>query len=110
MASKEYDVFLEILARLTDEVALNPRGLANLLLKEKLIPNTMWKMVMMGSESNDSKASTMMVALESKISGDKNVIYQLLDVLRKIPDLESIAKDIDRRLRVGEHRARVDMS
>ena len=103
MESKEYDVFLEVLARLSDEVALTPSWLANLLLKEKLIPKTMWQNVLMGPATNDVKASTIMVALESKISGDKNVMYQLLDVLRQTPDLNDIVKDIEKRLLVGEY-------
>ena len=102
MGSKEHDVFLDVLARLSDGVALSPSELANLLLKEKLIPRTMWQNVLMGPATNDVKASTMMVALESKISGDKNVMYQLLDVLRKIPDLNGIVKDIEKRLSLGE--------
>ena len=48
MGSKEHDVFLDVLARLSDEVALSPSGLAHLLLKEKLIPKTMWQNVLTG--------------------------------------------------------------
>lgn len=98
MASKEYDVFMEVFTRLSDEVALNPAALANELWREKLIPKTMWTSVLMGKDEKHDKANMMMVCLETKISGDGKVMYQLLSALHHIPDLGGIAKDIQDKL------------
>ena len=98
MASKEYDVFLEVFTRLSGEVALNPAALANELLREKLIPKPMWTNVLTGKSEKDDKANIMMVCLEAKISGDGKVMYQLLSALRRIHDLGGIVQDIEDKL------------
>ena len=83
---------------MSDEVALNPAALANALFREKLIPKSMWTSVLMGKDEKHDKANMMMVCLETKISGDSKVMYQLLSALRRIHDLGGIVQDIEDKL------------
>ena len=98
MASKEQGVFLDVLPRLTDEVALDPSTFATYLFKEQLIPRNTWQNVLRGDDRNDKMANELMIALETKISGDGNAIYKLVNVLRKFPDKASLADEIERQL------------
>ena len=83
--------FLDVLPALTDAVALEPDSFANQLMRRNLIPRRTWQNALSPAMSSNDKSNQIMVALQTRLSTDPSSMSRLLEALRAVPTLASLA-------------------
>lgn len=95
--------FLDVLPALTEAVSLEPDTFANQLIRRNLIPRRTWQNALSPTMSPDNKSNQIMVALQTRLSTDPSSVNRLLEALRAVPTLASIADRMQRAMGQGMH-------